>query len=244
MPAAATMPAEGRGAPWDKASARLTTPATSPLSMAICTGIGRRELAREIVVDTPAQARSGDPQTTPLKSRLALPGKKNGAGQNRKGSKQKSSIDILPKHDPGDAHRRQAFQIQEQRCGGRIRLRQTKHQEQGAQHAAKEDHREKPRHIRPPQRRLNGRQMQRFARQMHREKADTSTEVEEAGHQPGTDRTKQKLGERRAGAKQHGRCEGERDARLHSHNLQQFPDSRLRHAGGLAGRTHHQNGGI
>ena len=74
--------------------------------------------------------------------------------------------------------------------------------------------------------------MQRFARQMHREKADAGADLEEAGHQPGTDRTKQKLGKGRACSKQHGRGEREQDSWFHGrHNLHHSLIQRVRRDG-------------
>ena len=93
----------------------------------------------------------------------------------------------------------------------------------GPSDAAGQDHRGKPRHVRPPQRRLDGRQAEDAARQMDRGEANARAEVEQARHQPRIDRAEQQLGERRACAEQHGGGEGEQDARLHERDLRTRP---------------------
>jgi hypothetical protein len=118
--------------------------------------------------------------------------------QNGERAQQEAAIDILTKYDPGDVHGRQAFQIQQERRSGGIRVCQAKHQEQGAEHAAEQDYRGEPGQIRSAQRRIDARQPENPARYVNGRKAEARAETEQARHQPRIDRAEQQLGERRA----------------------------------------------
>ena len=67
------------------------------------------------------------------------------------------------------------------------------------------------------------------ARQMHGGEADAGAEIEQSGGQPGIEGAQQQLRQRRAGAEQHGRGEGEDDAaatgKLHGPDFDKVRDA-------------------
>lgn len=72
--------------------------------------------------------------------------------ENSQRAKEKRSVNILPEHQPRDTHGCEPFEVQEKRRRRRIRPNQSKHEQQRADHAAKEDCGCQPWHIRPTER--------------------------------------------------------------------------------------------
>ncbi len=118
--------------------------------------IGRGKPAREIIVDAPAQARSGDEQRAQLERRMALPGQQHRPAENRERAEKQAPIHVLAEQHPGDAHGRQAFEVEQQRRAGRAGAGEAEHQQHRPGDPARRHDSGQPWQIRAPQRRLDG----------------------------------------------------------------------------------------
>ena len=141
-----------------------------------------------------------------------MPGKDHRARENRGRAEEEAAIDVLAEDDPGDAHGRQAFEIEQQRARRSRRSGETEHQEERTQDATERHDGDEPRPIRAPQRRLRRLGAERRPRHQDKRQSATRAEVEESGENLRVDRRQQQLGERRGGAEQDRRRQGKRHA--------------------------------
>ena len=63
-----------------------------------------------------------------------------GTDQNGARAQKQAAINILSEDDPGNAHGRRAFEVQQERGHRGIRARQAKHPQKRAEDAARQDH--------------------------------------------------------------------------------------------------------
>ena len=90
-------------------------PATSPFTVAMVTGSAAENLAGDVVVDPPGETGAADKERSGVECHsLSLPGEQNCAGKNCQRSEQQSPVNILAIDDPGNAHGRKTFEVQQQ----------------------------------------------------------------------------------------------------------------------------------
>ena len=116
--------------------------------------IGGRQLARQVVVDSPAQAGAGDEKCTPVEADIAPPVQDSDdcTGEDRGRSESDPSVDVLLEHEPSDRERGEALEVEQQCRGGSPRAGETQHQQHRSDDAAEQDHRRQPRQVRTSQR--------------------------------------------------------------------------------------------
>ena len=96
----------------------------------------------------------------------SLPRQQRGARQDREGPEQQPPVDVLAKRQPGDAHGRQAFEVEQQRGAGRVGAGEAEHQQQRPADAPEQDHEAEPRQVGTTQRGFDGGKPQRGPRQV------------------------------------------------------------------------------
>lgn len=173
--------------------------------------VGDRELAGQVVVDAPAQARPGDEERAPTRAySSACPGEDGGARKDHHRAREDPPIDVLAEHEPGDRERGEAFEVEEQGGGRRPGAGEPEHQQHGSEDAAEENDRREPGQVRAPERRFPAPLSPAAQPRLHEREPEASAEVEDAGKEPGLDRAEEELGQGRARAEEHGGGEGER----------------------------------
>lgn len=88
---------------------------------------------------------------------MALPGQKGTARDDRKHAECNAVIEVLAKHDPGEARGEDALEVEEQRCAGGRCIRQPGKKEQRTGHPSGEYGAAEPGHIPSGQRRFRPR---------------------------------------------------------------------------------------
>ena len=120
-----------------KSQYEVHSPGDQPLEHGYLDRVGRRQLARQIVVYAPAEAGTCDEDGAPLEGGMPCPGQEHRSRQDRERAQQQPTVHVFTEDYPGDSHGRQAFQIQKQRRSGCWCPGKTEHQEQRPQHSAR-----------------------------------------------------------------------------------------------------------
>ena len=182
-----------------------------PLDRGDPAGIGQRHLARQVVVQGPAQASPQHGKRGPHagKARFARPAEDERTRDDQDHAPSHAAIHVFAERKPRQQRREHALGIQQQRgarCGHAC---QSQHQQHGSRYAPASDCRRQPGHF--------------GARQMHfgrtrqppvQPQPQAGAQVKQASQQPGVDRMQQELGQRRAGAKQQRSDQRRRHPRL------------------------------
>lgn len=116
---------DGRGAPHldgrqpcatRQSQRQVHAPGGEPLDKRDLDGVGGRQLPGKVVVDTPCDAGCRDQNAAAIApDTLSLPGQNDGSGENRQSTGQQPPIDVLAERDPGDTHRSQSLEVEQQR---------------------------------------------------------------------------------------------------------------------------------
>ena len=151
-----------------KARARLTAPATRPLTSAICTGSAAESLRVRLLSMPQARQAPAISKRRRDRGRPRPPCQDSSTAPARigEGARQQAAVDILAEDQPGDRHRGEALEI-EQQGRRRIGAGEAEHQQQRPDHAAGEHDGGEPGQVSAAQRRLGRAEPQRDAPIQH-----------------------------------------------------------------------------
>ena len=158
----------------------------------------------------PRQTGEDDQYAAPVESRGGArrfrPGEHDRTGKDRHRAQENAAIDILPKHNPGDRYRGEAFDIEQESARRRGRERQPAHEQGGAKNPAEQHNCAKPREVASPQRRLGAPQTKRTAPCCDQCEAGTRAEIKQPGKQQRIGDAEEQLCNRGARTKQECRA--------------------------------------
>jgi hypothetical protein len=142
---------------------------------------------------------------------LAGPRQHGGPGHDRQGAGDDPLIRFLPEHDPGDRHRADAFEIHQERAGGRIDADEAENEKQRTANAARSNRRQHPGPVFAAEPGFGSRNAPELSSELKDDKTAASAQIEETGKHPRLDRSEQHLRQRNAGAPQNRRRQGVRN---------------------------------